>query len=97
MNWLDLFKSVAIIYVIALVLSTLASHAEEQPHLATIADCPASYVLAVQETAEAQLMVKANPSAAPVDPAAQSKETDEAPKRFVTGCVPNTHQTGKGK
>ncbi|MFY9287904.1 MAG: hypothetical protein WAO98_05325 [Alphaproteobacteria bacterium] len=87
MSALELFKSVGIIYAIAYLLSALAAHAEEPPHLATIADCPAGYVLGVQETAEAQLMVKTNPSETQPDSSSQVKEADEAPRRFVTGCV----------
>ncbi|MFY9288460.1 MAG: hypothetical protein WAO98_08150 [Alphaproteobacteria bacterium] len=87
MSWLELFKGVGIIYAVAYLLSALAAHAEEQPRLATIADCPAGYVLGVTETDQPQLMAK-TPSANPSDQTAEAKETSEAPKRFVTGCVP---------
>lgn len=92
MSALELFKSVGIIYAVAYLLSALAAHAEEPPHLATIADCPAGYVLGVQETDQPQLMAK-TPSANPSDPSAEAKETSEAPKRFVTGCIPKQPST----
>ncbi|MFY9286905.1 MAG: hypothetical protein WAO98_00215 [Alphaproteobacteria bacterium] len=86
MNTLDLFKGVGIIYAIAYFLSSLAAHAEEPQRLVTIADCPSGYVLGVQETDQPQLMAK-TPSANPSDASAEAKETTEAPRRFVTGCV----------
>ncbi|MFY9288169.1 MAG: hypothetical protein WAO98_06670 [Alphaproteobacteria bacterium] len=87
MSVLELFKGIAIIYGIAYLLSALAAHAEDHPRLMTIADCPAGYVLGIQETSEPHLMAKKDVPAH-TSQADDFKESDEAPRRFVTGCIP---------
>jgi hypothetical protein len=89
-------KSKGMVAICAIVFLLVASSArsQEAARPLTIADCPAGYVLAVQDMAEPQPLVKPpDPTASGSDQTEQDAIADAqqqaaAPRRFVTGCIP---------
>lgn len=84
----------------AVLLTSYPAYAQEAQRPLTIADCPPGYVLGVQDTSEPQPVTKlpVNPYAGTNAPTASSdaaKEAAEAPKMFMTGCIPPTPQQAK--
>jgi len=93
----NIIKVTAAIYALALLLSSLAAHAQEMNHMPTIADCPAGYVLGVQQTDQLMPMASAPPTYAPSSGSTPSyleqqaedqKRAAAQPRQFITGCVP---------
>lgn len=86
---------------LAMLLIALPANAQDLTHMPTLADCPAGYVLAVQDTAlpqpltaiyanDADSIAAQNAAAAA---AAEANQQAEAPRQFMTGCVPpSVHQ-----
>lgn len=77
------------------VLLTGSARSQEQAHQLTIADCPAGYVLGIQDTADPQPFSRI-PDPAPStyeqanqQAAALAQQQAAAPRQFVTGCVPS--------
>jgi len=79
-----------------LFVGRFPARSQEAAHPLTLADCPAGYVLGIQDTAEPQSITTApaNTSANPTgqNGAENSGNTglsaDAAPRRFITGCIP---------
>jgi hypothetical protein len=81
-----------------LISSTAFAHEAQAQPMATLADCPPGYVLAVQDTALPQPLAALPPtptltddtSPAALSTAATAEAAQEAlaPRQFVTGCVP---------
>jgi hypothetical protein len=93
--------------MLAIFLFALPTQAQDISHVPTIADCPAGYVLAVQDTSLPQPLTKppsqtaiyANDADsiaaqnAAAAAAAEANQQAEAPRQFMTGCVPpSVHQ-----
>ena len=89
--------------IVALAMLLIASpvNAQELTHMPTLADCPAGYVLAVQDMAVPQPLTKPPPAVPAINAddansiaaqnataAAEAAQQAEAPRQFMTGCVP---------
>jgi hypothetical protein len=91
---------------LAMLLIALPANAQDLTHMPTLADCPAGYVLAVQDTALPQPLTKPPPAVMNPDDAesivaqnamaaADAAQQGEAPRQFITGCVPPAVQQSK--
>jgi hypothetical protein len=98
------------IVVLVMFFLALPANAQELTHMPTLADCPAGYVLAVQDMALPQPLTKPPPTAVPAAinaddansiaaqnamAAADAAQQAEAPRQFITGCVPPQAQQNK--
>jgi hypothetical protein len=91
------------IVVLVMFFLALPAKAQDLTHMPTLADCPAGYVLAVQDMALPQPLTKPPPTAVPAAinaddansiaaqntmAAAEATQQAEAPRQFMTGCIP---------
>ncbi len=89
-------KSMIAFCVIAFSPMASAAQAQEAVRHLTIADCPAGYVLGVEDIAEPQPLTR-DPNAVAGNPPGQNAVTAAAqqvaaPRQFVTGCIPPQSQ-----
>ncbi len=87
------------IVALASLFFAVPTQAQEPSHQPTLADCPSGYVLAVQDTALPQPLTKPPPAPMNTDDAnsiaaqdamaaAEAAQQAEAPRQFITGCMP---------
>ena len=90
-------KVLALLGATAFLLASFSAHAQETARILTLADCPAGYVLGVQDTDEAQPITTAASTTDPDNRFIQngsalsdkaSSDANAAPRRFITGCIP---------
>jgi|GEM_PF-5361722 len=90
-------QGLAAIGVLALLLAASPASSREAPvapkRLATIADCPPGYTLGVRDLAEPQPLARPPVNEFEEQPRDEHMDANNAPRQFITGCVPPPNQT----